>query len=157
MEMILGIDPSTLHNGWCIIKDAKSTVLKDYGCLTLSPNQAMPKRLHAIYAFFERLVTTHSVTRLAIETPFFLRNMSTFGKLSYVRGILYLLAEEYSLEIAEFAPCEVKQAITGNGQAKKDQVANALYSIFPALDKKTIKRDDTTDAIAVGVTSVWRS
>ena len=155
--IILAIDPSTRHNGWALIEDAKSTVLKDYGCLTLSPNQSMQKRLHTIYAFFEGLITTRSVTRLAIETPFFLRNYSTFMKLSCVRGILYLLAEEYSLELSEYSPCEVKQAITGNGHAKKDQVANALYGIFPGLDKETISRDDITDAIAVGVTSVWRS
>jgi len=93
------------------------------------------------------------VTHIALETPFLGRNAQNFLKLGYVRGILYLLASQEKLTLCEFAPTQVKQAVTGFGGAQKEQVSRVIHQLFPAI--KAIDSLDVTDAIAVTLCGVW--
>ncbi len=85
------------------------------------------------------------------------KNAQTFLKLGYLRGILYLLTNQYDLTIYEFSPREVKVAVTGFGGASKEQVALMILSMFPKLNELgKIEKNDVTDALAVAICGVWQ-
>ncbi|MGE0010326.1 MAG: crossover junction endodeoxyribonuclease RuvC [Candidatus Babeliales bacterium] len=154
--IILGIDPGLRYAGYGIAKKEQTkTFLLDYGCLNLPQKEPIPVRLKLLYDFFLVKIIEYKVTDLALETPFLGKNPQNFMKLGYVRGALYLLAIEHNLVLHEFAPREIKQAITGWGAAPKDQVARVILNLFPKMDAP--KREDVTDALAVTLTGLWRS
>ena len=155
MTRILAVDPSTRSCGYAVFNRSKQVTLIESDYLGLPAKMTLQERLYRIHRFFEDIITTHRVSVLAIETPFFHRNAQTAMKLAMVRGVLYTLSYEYSLSLYEYAPREVKQAVTGWGGAPKDQVATVLYQLFPQL--KSVARDDVSDAIAVGLTCIWRN
>lgn len=156
--IIMGVDPGTRYAGYGVLKKEKTTTLIDYGCLDISKKKSLVKKIGAIYEFFSKKVKDLEVTHIAIETPFLFKNASTFLKLGYVRGILYLIADQNNLEISEFTPCEVKQQITGYGKASKEQVANMVLKYFPIEKTLSVKpqRDDVTDALAISLCGLWR-
>ena len=82
------------------------------------------------------------------------KNVQSFLKLGYLRGILYLLANQHNLGLHEFSPREIKLAITGSGGAGKEQVARVLFMMFPHLQKP--KKEDVTDAIAISLCGLWQ-
>jgi crossover junction endodeoxyribonuclease RuvC len=148
--VIMGVDPGTRYAGYGAIKNK---ALIDYGCLDIHKEKSMVKKIGVIYEFFSKKVKDLEVTHIAIETPFLFKNASTFLKLGYVRGILYLIADQNNLEISEFSPAEVKQIVTGYGKATKEQVSNMVLKYFPI---KKPQRDDVTDAIAISLCGLWR-
>lgn len=153
--IILGIDPGLRFAGFGIAKkEHTKTFLLDHGCLNLPQKQPIPERLGLLHDFFMDKIIQYNITDIALETPFLGKNPQNFLKLGYVRGTLYLLAHKYNLKIHEFAPREIKQAITGWGGAPKDQVARVILSLFPKMEVP--KRDDVTDALAVTLTGLWR-
>jgi len=152
--IILGIDPGTRYAGYAIIKREKQkTFLLEYGCLNVSKKKNLIEKIGTLYEYLCQKVTEFNITHLVIETPFLNKNPSTFLKLGYVRGILYLIAHQNNLNISEFSPSEVKQAITGYGKATKEQVANVVLKM---LKIRKPQRDDTTDAIAIALCGLWR-
>lgn len=154
--IILGIDPGLRYAGYGIAKKEQTkTHLLDYGCLQLPQKQSIPIRLTQLHDFFLAKIIEHKVTDLALETAFLGKNAQNFMKLGYVRGVLYVLATQHNLTLHEFAPTEIKQAITGWGAAPKDQVARVILTLFPKMEAP--KRDDVTDALAITLTGLWRS
>jgi len=152
--IIMGVDPGTRYAGYGVIKKEKQkTFLIESGCLDVHKEKSLVKKIGAIYEFIVGKVKEHHVTHLAIETPFLYRNASTFLKLGYVRGILYLIADQQNLELSEFSPSEVKQGLTGYGKATKEQVAKVVLRLFHI---KKPQRDDTTDAIGVALCALWQ-
>ena len=117
----------------------------------MKPN--LVKKIGALYEFFAVKVQELKITHLSIETPFLHRNASVYLKLGYVRGILYLIADQHDLEIREFSPAEVKVQVTGYGNASKEQVSNMILKFFSI---KKPQRDDVTDALAISLCGVWR-
>ena len=150
----MGVDPGTRYAGYGVLKTEKQkTFLVESGCLDVHKEKTLVKKIGRIYEFITEKVKEHNATHLAIETPFLYRNASTFLKLGYVRGILYLIADQNELEISEFSPSEVKQGVTGYGKATKEQVAKVVLRLFHI---KKPQRDDTTDAIAIALCGLWR-
>ena len=157
-EIILGVDPGLKTAGYSVIasKNGRTGVL-DIGFLSQKSSESVMARVGKFYAFMLEKTLEHNVTTIALETPFLGKNAQTFLKLGYLRGMLYLIANQHNLRLKEFAPREVKLAVTGFGAAKKDQVSRALHSMFPALvDFKCAVRDDVTDALGVGLCGVWK-
>ena len=155
-QIILGIDPGCTVTGFSIVKKvgAKISVI-DYGYLSLPSKKHLSIRIGIFYDFFlEKLKEFPEITHISLETPFLYKNAQSFLKLGYLRGVLYLIADQHQLSIFEFTPREVKQAITGYGNASKEQVARSLQMLFPQLANQ--KKDDVTDAIAVGLTGAWQ-
>lgn len=154
--IVLGIDPGLSFSGFGVMKrDAGRVSLLDYGFLKLpSATDPMHSRIGCFYNFFSEKISLYGVTHLAFETPFLGKNAANFLKLGYLRGIMYLLAHQYSLEILEFSPREIKQALTGFGGAEKDQVARVVVRLFPGLCMPS--RYDVTDALAVATCAVWK-
>lgn len=152
--IVLGVDPGTRVAGFSVvaIQQGRPTLI-DYGALTMSGSLPLSQRVGMFHKFFDEKIVHHTVSRIALETPFLGKNAQTFLKLGYMRGILHLLQDQYQLEMCEFAPTEIKRSVTGYGAAEKEQVARLLVRLFPTLimpDKL-----DITDAIAVGLCGVW--
>lgn len=156
-EVVLGVDPGFSVTGFSIIasKNGRVAVL-ECGFLKLSPQKTLSERVGIFHATMLEKITKHGVTMVALETSFLGKNAQTFLKLGFLRGVLYLIADQHKLAITEFAPREVKLAVTGTGGASKDQVAAMMLKLFPKLsDYGTIERADVTDALAVGLCGIW--
>ena len=154
--VILGIDPGFRFAGFGILKkEGRQALLLDYGYLGMSSSDSLVIRVGTFHDFFEKKIKEWNVTVIALETSFLGKNAQNFLKLGYLRGILYLLSHKYTISIKEFAPCEVKQSITGYGNAKKDQVARVILQLFPGMDLPN--KEDVTDALAVTLCGLWSS
>ena len=154
--VILGIDPGFRFTGYGILKKAdRGAYLLDYGCLNLPQSKHLNARTRIFYDFFTEKIKTYHVTDLALETPFLGKNAQNFLKLGYLRGILYLLSDQHSLTLHEFAPREIKQSVTGYGGASKEQVARVIMQFFPRIT--AIEKEDTTDALAITLCGLWAS
>ncbi|HSC25128.1 MAG TPA: crossover junction endodeoxyribonuclease RuvC [Candidatus Babeliales bacterium] len=154
--VILGIDPGFRYAGFGILKkEGRQALLLDYGHLTMSSSDSLVERVGIFHQFFDEKVKTWGVTVIALETPFLGKNAQNFLKLGYLRGILYLLAHQHKTTLQEFAPCEVKQSVTGFGGATKDQVARVVLQLFPGMEVP--KKEDVTDALAVTLCGLWSS
>jgi len=157
-EIFLGVDPGFYVTGYAIIKQEERRVfLNECNYLKMSPKDTLVERVGIFYNLFEDKIKKHKVTNIAIETSFLGKNAQTFLKLGYLRGILYLLANQHNLKISEFAPREIKRAITGFGGASKDQIAVAMKTMFPMLDKVLKSaRNDVSDALAITLCGIWQ-
>ncbi len=156
-RILLGIDPGFSVTGYSILKTEEGkTFLLDFGYVKMSSKQHLSERTGIFYKHFKERIETLHVTDLALETPFLGKNAQTFLKLGYLRGILYLLANQNNLKIHEFSPREVKSAVVGYGGASKEQVALMILSMFPMINKLgKIEKNDVTDALAVSVCGIW--
>lgn len=153
--IILGIDPGLSITGYGIMrKQGAQTTIVDYGAVRFSSKNPLPVRIGQFHEFFTKTIEKQKVTHIALETPFLHKNAQNFLKLGYLRGILYLLADQHGCEIAEFSPRQVKQAVTGSGAAPKEQVARVLTRLFKGL--KAPKTLDVTDALAVTLCGAWK-
>ena len=152
--VLLGVDPGFRYAGFGIIrKELQRTVVADYGYLRLPQTKTLIERTGMFHAFFEEKIKVYNVTHLSLETPFLGKNSQSFLKLGYLRGILYLLAHTHALEVHEFAPRQVKQAVTGFGGASKEQVATVIGRLFPKLSEHC--KHDVTDALAITLCGMW--
>ena len=157
--VILGVDPGFSVSGFAVLKkDNTKALLLDFGYLQMSSKKCLAERTGIFYDFMNEKIEKHSVTNISLETSFLGKNAQTFLKLGYLRGILYLLSYQHKLEIAEFAPREVKQRTVGFGGATKDQVAAMMFRMFPKLNEinKTAK-NDVTDALAICICGFWNA
>jgi crossover junction endodeoxyribonuclease RuvC len=153
--VVLGIDPSFTATGYSIISQVgNKQQLIHYGYVSLPSNQNLSERIAKFYDFFSEMIKKYHVTRISLETPFLGKNAQVFLKLGYLRGVVHLLAHQHSVQIFEFAPREIKLAITGFGGAQKDQVSRMVGMLFPGLVMQ--KSYDVTDAIAIGLCGLWQ-
>lgn len=156
--IFLGIDPGLQYAGFAVSqKTGKNLILLDCGYLKMSQSKSVPERIQIFYDYFLALIIKHQVQTLILETPFLGKNAQNFLKLGYLRGILYLLAQQKQLAILEFTPTQVKQAVTGYGGASKEQVARVLKQFFPKLQTINLERTDVTDALAVMLAGAWQN
>lgn len=154
--IVLGIDPGFQVTGFSVVKkDMQKTTLIDCGYLKMNPSKHLAERVEIFHHFFTQKILEHTVTDLALETPFLGKNAQNFLKLGYLRGILYLLSATHKLNLHEFSPTQVKQSLTGFGGASKEQVARVIGQLFPQLPAQD--KADVTDAIAVSLCGVWNN
>lgn len=157
MKIILGIDPGTRYSGYAIIRtDERQAALLTHGCFVLGAHRPLPVRVHNFYQSFTELITQWQITDIALETPFLGKNAQNFLKLGYLRGIVYLLSQQHTIQLSEFSPREVKVGVTGFGGASKQQVARMVHQLFSRLDVQQL-REDETDALAIALCGVWQS
>ena len=154
--IILGIDPGFGITGFGVLKkEAGKSFLLDYGALKMSSTKSLAERIALFYSFFKQKIVHYGVTDIALETPFLGKNAQNFLKLGYLRGIVYLLSHEHSLQLHEFAPSEIKLSLTGFGGADKEQVARVVVRLFPGLVMP--EKRDITDALAITLCGLWKS
>ncbi len=147
---ILGIDPGTSLIGYGIIDfDGKNWKAVDFGNLKTGVNIQNIDRVKTVYDFFNKLIKKTKPDKISIESLFFFKNAKTVIKVSEIRGILMLAAVKNGVEVAEFTPLQVKQAVSGYVRAEKNQVQRMVKMI---LGLETIpKPDDIADALALAI------
>ncbi len=147
---ILGIDPGLAIVGYGVIDvyGGKITPV-DFGCINTPAGMPTHKRLNEIFIALSELIKKYQPDDMAIEELFFNTNITTGIRVSEARGIILLCGERNGVNIFEYTPLQVKQAITGYGRAEKRQVI-AMVTSFLRLQKSP-KPDDTADALAVAI------
>ncbi|PIE84824.1 MAG: crossover junction endodeoxyribonuclease RuvC [Bacteroidia bacterium] len=109
------------------------------------------ERLDLIYSSVAALVDEFHPTEVAIEAPFFGKNAQSMLKLGRAQGVAIAAAISKGLQVEEYAPLKVKMAVTGNGDASKEQVQGLLAKQFPGVQLDSLRHFDATDALAVAL------
>lgn len=149
-KIILGIDPGTIVMGYgLILVTGKKIDLLDLGVLKLSTKDDAYERLQKIYEKVCSIISQHQPTHFAIEAPFFGKNVQSMLKLGRAQGVAIAAAMHTNLPVCEYSPRKIKQSITGNGNASKEQVLKMLQEIV--IIKNLPAQLDATDALAVAI------
>ncbi|MEO6537602.1 MAG: crossover junction endodeoxyribonuclease RuvC [Ferruginibacter sp.] len=149
-KIILGIDPGTTVMGYGIISiSGKNMELVDMGILKLNSHDDAYKRLQKIHSKVLEIIITFKPTSFAIEAPFFGKNVQSMLKLGRAQGVAIAAAIQAGLMVNEYSPKKIKQSITGNGNANKEQVMKMLQQLLNF--KEDPKHFDASDALAVAV------
>lgn len=149
-KIILGIDPGTVIMGFGLISVSNKEIhLHDMGVLKLSASLDAYERLQKIHHRVVELIHTHQPDCFAIEAPFFGKNVQSMLKLGRAQGVAIAAAMQAGLTVNEYSPKKVKQSITGNGNASKEQVLKMLQRLLNFNDEP--RYFDATDALSVAV------
>ena len=119
--------------------------------LKLNARKDNYERLQLIHQKVGELITKHKATNFAIEAPFFGKNVQSMLKLGRAQGVAIAAAMSAGLQVVEYSPKKIKQSITGNGNAGKEQVWQMLQRILSIQHNTDIKYLDASDALAVAV------
>lgn len=149
-KIILGIDPGTVVMGYGLIQITGST-LKLVEMDILKPGKVDDpyKKLQLIYNTVSGLIIKYKPDVFAIEAPFFGKNVQSMLKLGRAQGVAIAAAMRHGLDVTEYAPKKIKQSITGNGNASKEQVLKMLQRLLNF--KEDPQYFDASDALAVAV------
>lgn len=149
-RIILGIDPGTTIMGYGLIhiKGTKMELIT-IGVLQLHKLEDHPMKLKTIFEHTLQLIDEHKPDELAIEAPFFGKNVQSMLKLGRAQGVAIAGALYKNIPIFEYSPKKIKQSITGNGNASKEQVASMLQTLLSFTELP--KHLDATDGLAAAV------
>lgn len=149
-RIILGIDPGTQIMGFGLIADkGKKIELITLDVFKFTSKESQPLRLKKIFASVLGLIDQYHPDELAIEAPFFGKNVQSMLKLGRAQGVAMAAGLYRDIPIFEYSPRKIKQSITGNGNASKEQVAGMLGNLLKMGDVPKLM--DATDAVAVAV------
>jgi crossover junction endodeoxyribonuclease RuvC len=152
--LVIGIDPGTAITGYGLVKENQdgSLSLVDYGAVVTPAQAPMPQRLLELHRKLKEILLLHHPQSGAMEKLFFQRNVRTAISVGQGRGVALLAMAEVGLDVAEYTPLEVKQAVVGYGGADKRQVQNMVRAL---LNLEQIPNpDDAADALAVAICHV---
>lgn len=149
-KIILGIDPGTLMMGYSIIEVYKGKMMmQEMQTLRLSGKKDNHERLYLIHKKVSELIVEYKPHEFAIEAPFFGKNVQSMLKLGRAQGVAIAAAMGASIPVTEYSPRKVKQSITGNGNADKEQVWKMLKEMLGLKEEPDYF--DATDALAIAV------
>jgi len=147
---ILGVDPGTNLLGYAVLEvHGKKTFLQTMGVLRLQSYEDHTTKLREIFLQLQEIIETYQPTQLSIEAPFYGKNVQSMLKLGRAQGVAMAAGMTMGLKITEYSPKKIKQSITGNGNASKEQVAAMLESILNLKFTKTYL--DATDALGAAM------
>lgn len=149
-KIILGLDPGTnvMGYGVILVKASKLSLLQ-FGVIHLSKYETHELKLKKIFERVLSIVDEFNPDEVALEAPFFGKNVQSMLKLGRAQGVAMSAALHREVPITEYSPKSVKQSVTGNGNASKEQVARMLMQILGI--KELPKLLDATDALGVAV------
>jgi len=152
MPLVLGIDPGTATIGYALVRDLPDGNCQAvaYGVITTPKEDSDAVRLVQLYKELNEILALHHPETAAVEKVFFQKNISTAIAVGQARGVVMLALAQAGLEVGEYTPNEVKQAVTGYGSADKKQVQE-MVRVLLALDKIP-RPDDAADALAIAIT-----
>jgi crossover junction endodeoxyribonuclease RuvC len=151
---ILGIDPGTRNCGYAIVeKNGNSIKLIEAGLIKIK-TKILQEQIVEMTEGFDLIFDKHEINQVSIEDMFYAFNPKTVIKLAQFRGAISLKILQKFGNFAEYTPLQIKQAVTGNGKATKEQVAFMVKRLLGI--KKEIKPLDITDAIAIALTHAQR-
>lgn len=153
---ILGIDPGSVHTGYGLVEKRGSRVVGlAFGRLSPPKGRPLPERLAWLASEMAGLVERFAPETVVLESLFHGRNSRSLIVLAEARGALLSVLAGHGLDIREYAPAEVKSAVTGNGRAPKQQVAR-MVRLLLSLDEDEDLAADAADALAVAVCGAQR-
>lgn len=155
-KIVLGIDPGTNLLGYGIISEsaARKHKILAIGVLKLDKTEDHGERLGQIYKKIESLIVGFGVNEVAIEAPFYGKNVQSMLKLGRAQGVAIVAAKNSNLPVFEYEPRRIKQSITGSGSASKQQIAAMLQKLLAFEEKPETL--DATDAVAVALCHLFQ-
>jgi crossover junction endodeoxyribonuclease RuvC len=151
-RIILGVDPGTTVMGYGLIEvNKKKLTLIQYGVIHLSKYSGHALKLSKIYERIIQLIDEYHPDEMAIEAPFYGKNIQSMLKLGRAQGVAIAAAISRQVPIVEYAPKKIKLAVTGNGNASKEQVAAMLQRLLNFKEDKPNRLLDATDALGVAL------
>lgn len=148
---ILGIDPGTGILGFGVIElqtDGKISLV-DAGVIRTPVKQADSERLSTIFDELHEIITECKPKIMAVEKLFFAQNVTTAMSVAQARGVVLLCGKQHDLELHEYTPLQIKQALTGYGRADKKQIQEMVRVLLQL--KAVPKPDDAADALAAAI------
>lgn len=148
---ILGIDPGTAILGFGII-DAKTggkAVLVDGGVIKTNEKESDSTRLKTIYDELTGIIKMYKPEVMAVEKLFFAQNVTTAMSVAQAKGVVLLCGENAGIDVSEYTPLQIKQALTGYGRADKKQIQEMVRVVLGLKDAP--KPDDCADALACAI------
>lgn len=154
--IILGIDPGLAIMGWGVIESSGQKLrLIQYGTLLTEAKSPTPQRLRSIQLGVRDLIALYKPDEIAFEELFFARNVTTALTVGAARGAALVAAAEYTENLYEYTPMQIKQAVVGYGKAEKQQVQQMVRIL---LNMEEIpKPDDAADGLAAAITHAHSS
>ena len=152
MTLALGIDPGTATTGYGLVRlmPDGELVAVSFGIISTSKDETPSARLEMLYTDLRKLLKQHKPDTSAVEKLFFARNVTTGIAVGQARGVVLLALQQAGIEIFEYTPKEVKNAVAGYGSAEKRQVQEMVRALLQ-LDSIP-KPDDAADALAIAIT-----
>ena len=148
--VVIGVDPGTQRTGYGVIAEQEGRpVALDWGVIAPRPSLPLPDKLQTIYTALQACLETHHPDILAVEELFFAKNVRSAVTLAHARGVTLLVAAVGGVEVVEYSPLEIKQAVVGYGRADKRQV-QAMVQVLLNLRGPT-PAEDAADALAIAL------
>jgi crossover junction endodeoxyribonuclease RuvC len=147
---VLGIDPGTATTGYGVVEEVKGDLKSlAFGVIRTPADRPLPVRLQMIYRALRDLVAEWEPTVAAVEELFFSKNVRTAMSVGQARGVTLLALADTGLDVAEYTPLAIKQAITGYGNADKAQMQEMVRLLLGLAEAP--RPDDAADAMAVAI------
>ncbi|MFT5917636.1 MAG: crossover junction endodeoxyribonuclease RuvC [Flammeovirgaceae bacterium] len=157
-RIILGVDPGTNVMGYGIIMVKGSTLsLIQYGVIHLKKYDNHALKLQKIFERMLQLIDDYHPDEMALEAPFYGKNVQSMLKLGRAQGVAMAAALYRQIPITEYAPKKVKQSVTGSGSASKEQVAQMIMQILKFKNKDEEFLLDATDALGVALCHYYQN
>ena len=146
---ILGIDPGTNYTGYGVLEvDGRVVRAVVMGEIDLHKISDPYEKLRYIFDSVSRLVKEYKPREVALESPFFGQNVQSMLKLGRAQGVAIAACMQAGLKVYEYSPLKIKMALTGNGGASKEQVADLVRRLLCISKEELPKKLDATDAVA---------
>lgn len=150
-QIILGIDPGLATTGFGVIEcDHCQISLIDYGIISTPAKKPLLHRLQTIHEKLTKIIKKYKPATCACEELFFCKNVKTALLVGQARGVILLTVNECGVPFYEFTPLQIKQSVTGYGQADKKQIQQMVKILLHL--KKEPQPDDAADALAIALT-----
>jgi len=153
---ILGVDPGTQYTGYGIIEVYRKELrLLDSGVINLTGMETHQEKILSIFKNINFEIQSYKPIAMAVEAPFYGKNVQSMLKLGRAQGAAIVAAMSCNIEVTEYSPKKIKQSITGNGNASKEQVCAMLSSILKvSLEGQPL---DATDALGAAVCHYYQA
>ncbi len=150
-KIILGLDPGTNIMGYGLIQLSKNNLeLIQYGVLNLQKQSDHTIKLKLIFESVNKLIKEYKPDEISIESPFFGKNVQSMLKLGRAQGVAMVAGKINGIKITEYAPRKIKQSVTGNGNASKEQLSQMIKKILK-LKGNINKKYDAMDALGAAI------
>nr|MBS0037416.1 crossover junction endodeoxyribonuclease RuvC [Saprospiraceae bacterium] len=149
-ERIIGIDPGTNVLGYALIEiENKKIKLINLGVVKMGHLESQAEKLNKIFDRVDKLIEVYSPDYMAVEAPFFGKNVQSMLKLGRAQGVALAAGFKNNLTVFEYSPKQIKLSVTGNGNSSKEQVAGMVAHLSGSkINEKFL---DATDALAVAI------
>jgi crossover junction endodeoxyribonuclease RuvC len=148
--IILGLDPGTATTGYGLVKiDGDKRIVLDFGVISTPAGLELGERLLMLQQDLKVLIEKCRPDKVGVEDLFFATNVKTAMSVAHARGVILCTAYEYGILTVEITPNQVKSAVTGDGNADKQQVQKMVMMMFGLTHVP--KPDDAADALAVAL------